>query len=316
MGIKGNFFKFLAQTAPDLFTRVTLTSDDYPRIALDTPIYLNKFKAIYGSQWRPHFREFLGFFQRQGIELWCVFDGCPPDEKRLECEQRHRNRLKIESSIEAARTSDAQYVATQEIDTTLSDLNRRFTPTFLSPPRIQIDSINAYIDKTAHHVYRLSVYDYDCAVEDIIAHQFIPMTARTEAERVCAKLCRDGRVTAALSDDSDLLAYDCPIILAKFNMATQSCQRLTKVALLTELHLTPDEFLDFCIMCGTDYNKNCPGIATIRAFDYIRRYKTIEAFAQETGTDVSILNHHRVREIFALPARLECTAAPNQSCSV
>ena len=51
-------------------------------------------------------------------------------------------------------------------------------------------------------------------------------------------------------------------------------------------------------MCGTDYNKNIFRVGPAKAFSYISEYKTIEAVAEKTGLDISVLNHIRVRELF------------------
>ena len=60
-----------------------------------------------------------------------------------------------------------------------------------------------------------------------------------------------------------------------------------------------EEFLDFCIMCGTDYNKNIFRVGPSKAFQYVSDYKSIIDIGKENKkVDISILNHNRVRELF------------------
>jgi len=64
------------------------------------------------------------------------------------------------------------------------------------------------------------------------------------------------------------------------------------------MELTSDEFLDFCIMCGTDYNDNIPGVGPVKAYALIKEYGSIEHIGRQTSLDISILNHIKSRELF------------------
>ena len=68
--------------------------------------------------------------------------------------------------------------------------------------------------------------------------------------------------------------------------------------MLQVLGLTASEFLDFCIMCGTDYNKNVFRVGVEKAYKYITTYHNIE----HVPLDTTILNHEKVRSMF----RIEC----------
>ena len=71
--------------------------------------------------------------------------------------------------------------------------------------------------------------------------------------------------------------------------------------LLTKLGMTPIEFVDFCIMCGTDYNKRLPKIGPVNAYKYILTYSSIENVLKALAIDPSTLsnfNYQKVRTIF------------------
>lgn len=299
MGVKGNFFKFLTHSAPDAFHKEKITSEKFSSIAIDMPIYLNKYKAVYGANWRPNFEEFLDFFHWRQVRLVCVFDGPSPVEKQMEREHRRKNRIKILDTIRQLERSCANFEATGSIDPILSEYSQKCYPSFLSS-EINIEAIKEYLTKIKKYSYKLYPLDYDWAVELIVAKNATAVTALGEAEKYCARLCFTGRVQAALSEDSDLLVYQCPLVLTKFNPNDGTCQVIDTTQLLLFLSMTRAEFVDFCIMCGTDYNRNCPGIGTVRAFQIIQKFKTIEEFAANNRlVDVSVLNHVRVRELFS-----------------
>jgi 5'-3' exonuclease len=68
--------------------------------------------------------------------------------------------------------------------------------------------------------------------------------------------------------------------------------------MLESLELTSEEFLDLCIMCGTDYNKNIFRVGPEKAYKYIKQFSTIENISKNTTLDTSILKHVRGRELF------------------
>ena len=139
--------------------------------------------------------------------------------------------------------------------------------------------------------------------------------AELEAEKTCAQLCCEGKVDAVLSEDTDVLAYGAPVFLSKINTSTDTCVRVVHSELLEELQLSYDQFLDLCIMCGTDYNRNIDKIGVIKAYEIIRDHKSIEGFENHINTlknkgmkmkkfeenaldKIEVLNHTRVRELF------------------
>jgi 5'-3' exonuclease len=66
---------------------------------------------------------------------------------------------------------------------------------------------------------------------------------------------------------------------------------------LNALELKSKEFLDFCIMCGTDYNKNIPKVGPETSFKLIKKHHSIED-VEKDGFDVSNLKFVRVRQLF------------------
>jgi len=67
---------------------------------------------------------------------------------------------------------------------------------------------------------------------------------------------------------------------------------------LEVFNMTKEQFLDFCIMCGTDYNKNIFRVGPSKAYKLLLEHKSIEGIGQNTVLDISVLNHVRGRELF------------------
>src|SRR6185295_5355821 len=64
---------------------------------------------------------------------------------------------------------------------------------------------------------------------------------------------------------------------------------------LEQLKFTKEQFIDFCIMLGCDFNKRIKGKGCKACFDYITKYKKIESIPD---IDVTCLNVEFCREYF------------------
>jgi flap endonuclease-1 len=98
--------------------------------------------------------------------------------------------------------------------------------------------------------------------------------------------------------------------LTKIDTNLDTCVRLVYSDILENLDMTECEFLDLCIMCGCDYNKNIPKIGVETSFKYIKQYKSIDEFSTQTNTDVKILNHIRTRELFLDYEKINLNSVP------
>jgi 5'-3' exonuclease len=102
--------------------------------------------------------------------------------------------------------------------------------------------------------------------------------APAEAEKYCAQLVREGHALAAHSNDTDLLAHGCPVVINKIEGDAARVVFLHNV--LVQLELTMSQFVDLCVMCGTDYNPNVPGFGPVRCYALIRRYGSLDAMPE------------------------------------
>ena len=90
--------------------------------------------------------------------------------------------------------------------------------------------------------------------------------APDEAEKLCSKLCIQGIVSAVLSEDTDVIAYGSPLFFTKINTFNETVVVLSNNNIRNVLNLTQNQLLEFCIMCGTDYNNNIPNIGPAKAY--------------------------------------------------
>merc|ERR1719502_483146 len=97
--------------------------------------------------------------------------------------------------------------------------------------------------------------------------------APSEAEASCASLCKAGRTYATATEDMDALTFGTHVMLKNL-FDTESSRTQTKrpvyeihlSALLEQLDVSMDAFIDFCILCGCDYCGTVRGVGPSTAF--------------------------------------------------
>jgi len=97
------------------------------------------------------------------------------------------------------------------------------------------------------------------------------ITANGEADELCAALAKTKKVYAVLSEDTDMFAFGVPVVLKYFSFVKHTVVKYDTPVLLNTLNLTSNEFLDVCVLSGTDYNKKCDSLFNI--YDYMMEYK-------------------------------------------
>lgn len=105
------------------------------------------------------------------------------------------------------------------------------------------------------------------------------VTAVSEAEAYCAFLCREGCVQGVATEDMDALCFGAPLLLRNMNAAQSKKLDIDEYSLqtvLSGLGLSMDAFVDLCILMGCDYCETLKGVGPKRAYDYIKKYGTIE----------------------------------------
>lgn len=140
----------------------------------------------------------------------------------------------------------------------------------------------------------------------IISSIGIPvLQAQGDGEQLCSMLCIEGAVAAVFSVDTDNLTYGCPLMITGFsNTYTQDdegykvsqvdCVRYDRI--VEGMGMSHAMFVDWCIMCGCDFNKNIKGIAGKKAYDLLFKHGSIDRLP--SNLDTKCLNYRRCRELF------------------
>ena len=133
------------------------------------------------------------------------------------------------------------------------------------------------------------LYARACSVTHEMRHELIERCRRSgvdfivapyEADAQMAQLAHCGMVDLIVTEDSDLLAYGCPRVLFKVDVAEgrgQEIQLMRDLASNSDLSFrnwTHDMFVYMCILNGCDYCDGVPGIGIKTAHKLVRMYRT------------------------------------------
>ncbi|KAJ2557546.1 hypothetical protein EV175_001282 [Coemansia sp. RSA 1933] len=99
-----------------------------------------------------------------------------------------------------------------------------------------------------------------------------------ESECVCARLTRAGVADAVCSEDLDVMAFGGRRLLRGFfGQGLNGMVLIDHERALGELGLTYEQFVDMCILCGTDFCSTLEKVGPITALKLVRQHGSIEA---------------------------------------
>ena len=162
------------------------------------------------------------------------------------------------------------------------------------------DQIKSYIEKRRSQIIDIFPSDFEQLKNMFTTFQIPWIVSYTEAEKYASQLCLEGKVIAVVSDDTDILAYQCPIAISNLNIYTGNCTVVNFDEIINQLGFTKTRWVDFCIMCGNDFNLNIPNLGASKSFKLLTLYKSIENIGRMTSIPIELLKYKRTREIFTI----------------
>ena len=107
-----------------------------------------------------------------------------------------------------------------------------------------------------------------------------------------------------MSEDADLLTYGIPYLIRAVKKDSKSWEIIDLEQILEDTKWNQNQFIDFCILLGTDYNKNPVRFGMQTSLKWINKVKNIENILAEKNNfpkniDLSpISNYKEVRKVF------------------
>lgn len=349
MGIQ-DLFTVIKKICPEQIQDFHLSQWRGMSFAIDISIFLNKFVKSAGEKlWMNTFFIFLCTLKKHGIKSVCIFDGPnPPPEKKAEQESRKEGSEKAKTRLRRAievrdlllnkyipKNIQLPEILQTECQTLLGYYEKK-TSELTDEGILEVTTLvnRQKFQRLIDWAEPTDVYD---ALKDLIERlekQTSPITndqrekawyivqmmgipafqADGEAEALCAYLAIHEYVDAVFSEDTDVLAYGTPwmIALKDYKLSDEKVKAVYLPDLIDALGYDIDEFRDLCILLSCDYNNRVKGyppsksgkkckkpkcIGWVGAVDMINEYRRLENI-EPYLEDVKPLIYHRCRELF------------------
>ncbi len=296
MGIK-DLNKILRNKCVSSINQRSLSAYMGYRVAIDTSIFLYKFMYVYGNVIDGLVRLTVTLL-KNGILPVYILDGKPPKEKSDLLKDRKEKRedlilvTKVLRDLTDAKDENPELKddeLKEKVEESVKknakkDIEKGAESSVLSAQDWEMVNKGSVEELTKHremmerkiiHIRREHIEE----VKELMRLMGVPcLIAQSEAESLCAVLCKRNIVDAVLSEDMDVLATGGKVLLKNFTM--EKGGSVTEVCLegvLNELEMKYDQFLDMCILCGCDYTSKIGGIGPMHAYKLMKRYESIDA---------------------------------------
>jgi len=247
MGISG-LYQLLHDEAPSAVTEKNITTYSGRKVAVDASVVLYQFLAAVTDSGNQQNSYLMGIFKRtvwmvdHGLKPVFVFDGEPPNLKDSILEKRNEKREEAKAALNKAKDEGNQ----EEIVKQSKKLIKR-------------------------------TQEQEVEVKKLLKLMGIPfIDAPSEAEAQIAELVKGNKVYAAVTEDSDALAFGTNIVLRHLTIEAEKIKEIHFPDVLKGLELDQDQFVDLCILLGCDYAGKIRGIGPKKAIQLIRSFKNIE----------------------------------------
>lgn len=296
MGIKG-FSQFLDHINCN-WTSVDLSKFSGKTMAIDATMYLYQLKLSTKAPERT-LVEFIVKLKGLNIRPIFVLDGQYLIEKEEEQTARALRRKSLQTAINLLSDQLQKYKDTKIIGPELGKLahsQSRFVSK-LGLGRLNVYAIETHIARLVRDVQPIPKTTKELFYDVCDAFNIMVITAPNDGEMLCATLNRTGLVDLVFSHDSDVFPMGAVHVVKQINGPVAKYLSLDNI--LMKSLLSFDAFKDFCILCGTDFNKKIPGLGPITAYNLLKKWGSLENIANNTVYSLETINYKRVREIFS-----------------
>ena len=293
MGID-NFTKLVKKYAPEVIEIKEYQEFAGETWAIDGSIFFYRF--AYDPQSKKTNPHIDGFYQlihrlyKNGIRPVIILDGKTPKQKLHTLEKRKQQKQKNITKVSnlqdelvsmmggvVINTSTDQNIGHSQQNLPCLSLEQLVEMHKGHPLELELKNKLEEVNKAKKNIIHFQPNTY-LDIYTLCSLFCVPiLRANYEADALCSKLYVDGKVDAIMSEDSDILLYNGGRLIRKFNWSNK-VELIDLNKLLQKLQINYNQFIDLCILCGTDYTvATIKGLGFIKAFELISKGLNIEA---------------------------------------
>ena len=254
MGIRG-LNTFIKKICPECITTNNINKYSGKKFGIDASILLYKYRHISNIDENLVNSHIIGFMNRvkyyinNDITPVFIFDGVPPEQKKITLKKRQTIKKKIYEKIEILQDIDTDCdTEKKEIEKEINKLSNQI----INVTKTHINDVKLLLDKIG-----INYYD-----------------APDEAEKYCVFLQKNNIIDYIITDDTDVFTFGGVNVL-KCSIKNNIIETDIKL-FLEKIEYTNDKFIDFCILSGCDYLPYIPSLAINTVYTLFKKYNNIE----------------------------------------
>lgn len=299
MGIK-NLMQLIKKSHKDCVITLPLQQLSGNTICIDTPCVMYKYKYTNFSDNKNNWVNSLLYFLIKMIEfnIDCCFvlEGIAPPQKNA----TRTNRIKVRENVIIRSDKLEALYETFKINNTVSEELNKEWKALKQTGDFNGEIFEKILKKREIYTQNVTKADYDILSEILESFNIPTIQSETEAETLCSFLQKTNKTDYIFSCDSDVLAYNgVSGFISEIDLKNNSFTFIDKTKLLNRLELDSAAFIDFCILCGTDYNDTLNKIGIVSAQKLIRKHSSINNL-NLCEEDIKKINVTWIREKFNL----------------
>ena len=254
MGIRG-LNTFIKKVCPECIKTNLITKYTDKILGIDASILLYKYRHISNLDSTCVNSHIIGFinrilyYRRFNITPVFIFDGIPPEQKKITLKKRQTIKRKIYEKIELLQQLNPKTdKEKKEIDEEITKLSMQI----INVTKSHIDDVKRILD-----LIGINYYD-----------------APDEAEKYCVYLQKKGIIDYIVSDDTDVFTFGGTKVLK--SSIKNNIVEINIEEFLEKNNLDMKKFIDFCILSGCDYLPYVPSLAINTVNTLFKKYDKIE----------------------------------------
>lgn len=279
MGIK-NFGKFISTKYPACVKSFSLHFTH--RLAIDLTLFIHRFYHTDATQTIDSIAERILAFDKRLVcsQKYYVIDGTHDMAKK---HAHDRRKSAMDSSLEKSSLLETKLQLIQaEIDTFSSSSSSSSS----SPESVFLyEYYKSLVDAKLKMEAEMDLYDtrgmgidkktMQEIIKKLSTSLIIIQSDCGEAEKYCSKLMKENKVDFVVTEDLDTLCFGSTNVVRGITSATPTIIFLQDI--LTAMNLTYHEFVDFCILSGSDFTISPKGFGPATALkEFLKSGKKLE----------------------------------------
>jgi flap endonuclease-1 len=221
---------------------------------------------------------------KNGILPLVIFDGRPPKEKSEVITSRREKREYLVSKREVIDNILLQPDIDEESKMNMINqyMENRDENTRIETADIQQllqkdeNELREELEKTVKKIIYVR-HEHIEQTKSLLHKMGLPyIVSRGEAETLMAHLCKEDIIDGCISEDTDVLACGGKIFIRNVSSDNNNVDEYCLEGILTTLGVNYQQFIDICILCGSDYTSKINGMGPQTAYKMIVKYGNIE----------------------------------------